>query len=231
MRAAIYFAPPAEHPLTRAAAAWLGRDAFTGAAMRRGDVPGFEPAEIDALTADPRRYGFHATLKPPFRFADGQGIDSLRPELAAFAETRAAVPMPALRLERLGPFFALTPADPVPALHALGADIVRGFDAFRAPPSEDEIARRRPERLSTRQREHLDAWGYPYVLDEFRFHMTLTGPVPEERRSAMGAVLAERFAAFVGRPLLVDAVGLFVEPSPPGDFVIDTVAPLGAPAA
>jgi len=231
MRAAIYFTPPADHSLTRAAAAWLGRDAFTGTAVPRGDVPGFDTEEVDTLTADPRRYGFHATLKPPFRFAEGEGIDTLRAALAAFAGVRAAVPLPALRLERLGLFFALTSAAPVPALQALGDDIVRAFDRFRAQPSEAEIARRRPERLTPRQRENLATWGYPYVLDEFRFHMTLTGPVPEERRSAMEAVLAERFAAFVGRPFVIDAVGLFVEPSPPGTFVVDTVVPLRTPPA
>jgi putative phosphonate metabolism protein len=227
MRAALYFAPPAEHPLSRAAAGWLGRDAWSGVALPRGPVPGFDPAEIERLTAEPRRYGFHATLKAPFRLGDGDNLADLRAAVVAFGHAAAAVTIPALRLERIGPFFALTPVDVVPDLQDLAAAVVRDFEPFRAPLTSAEIARRRPERLTERQRAYLDAWGYPYVFDEFRFHMTLTGPVPEERRAAMAAVLEARFAAFIGRPLAIDALCLFVERETPGDFAVDTAVRLG----
>lgn len=226
MRAALYFAPAADHPLSLRAATWLGRDPWNGTSLERGPVGEADPAGVDELTAEPRRYGFHATLKPPFRLAEGLDIDGLRRRLAEFCRDRAPVLIPALRLERIGAFFALTPGEAVPALSALAADVVRQFEAFRAPPTEAEMARRKPERLTSRQREYLVAWGYPYVFDEFRFHMTLTGPVPELQREAMDAVLRARFAEFIGRPLLVDMICLFVEPEPPGDFLVDSAVPL-----
>jgi putative phosphonate metabolism protein len=230
MRTALYFAPPADHPLTHRAAQWLGRDAWSGAELARGACDGFDPETLDVLTAEPRRYGFHATLKPPFRLAEGCSLAGLRSSLASFGRDRPPVLIPALTLERIGAFFALTPGGSDPAgLQALAADGVRGFDAFRAPPTAEEIARRRPERLTARQRENLAVWGYPYVFDEFRFHMTLTGPVPEEQCAAMDTLLRARFADFIGRPLMVDMVCLFVEPDPPGDLVVDTAIPLAGP--
>jgi putative phosphonate metabolism protein len=226
MRAALYYAPPANHPLTHRAAQWLGRDAWSGVALVRDACDGFDPGTLDALTAEPRRYGFHATLKPPFRLAEGCSLDGLRSSLASFGRDRRPVLIPDLTLERIGAFFALTPGGDPAELKALAADAVRDFERFRAPPTVEELARRRPERLTPRQRDYLTVWGYPYVFDEFRFHMTLTGPVPEAQCEAMDAVLRVRFADFIGRPLMVDTVCLFVEPVSPGDFVVDTAIPL-----
>ena len=230
MRIALFFAPPPDHPLTGAAAAWLGRDAFSGEARPQPMVEGFPPQEIRDLTADPRRYGFHATLKPPFRIAAGHNADEIRASLSAFGAGRASVRIDALRLDRLGPFFALTPDGPAEGVDALAAEIVRAFDAFRAPPSPEEVERRRPDRLTVRQRDNLRTWGYPYVFDDFRFHMTLTGPVPGDRKDAMAKVLRRRFAAFLGRPLAIDAVTMFVERDPPDDFVVETRIPFAAAA-
>jgi putative phosphonate metabolism protein len=228
MRVAVYFTPPADHPLVRAAAAWLGRDAFSGSALERGPAEGFGASELRDLTADPRRYGFHATLKPPFRIGDERSLDELRNFLAAFCRQRAATSIPALRLTEIGPFFALTADGGSAAVDALADHVVRAFDPFRAPPSDAEMARRRPVILTARQRKYLEDWGYPYVFADFRFHMTLTGPVPADRRVPMRTVLRERFASFIGRPLAVDGLALFCESAPPGDFVVDTYAPLAA---
>ena len=232
MRAAIYFSPAAGHELSRCAARWLGRDPWSGTDVPRREEEGHgtaaDLADLDAITAEPRRYGFHATLKPPFRLAEGTTVDRLRGALAEFC-VRPSILVPRLSLARLGSFFALVPAGDVPALSVLAADAVRAFDRFRAPSSEVEIARRRPERLTPRQRAYLADWGYPYVFDEFRFHMTLTGPVPPDRHDAVEGLLRSRFAGFIDAELRVDAVCLFVEPSPPGDFVVDTAVPLAGP--
>jgi putative phosphonate metabolism protein len=229
MRVAIFFAPAAGDPLGRAASEWLGRDAHSGETLRQPAVEGFAPEEISDLTADPRRYGFHATLKPPFRLATGRSLATLRGAVEAFCDGMRPVRIGALRIERLGPFFAMTPDGPTPELAELAGTVVRAFDPWRAPPSEEEIARRRPERLTHRQRENLRRWGYPYVFEDFRFHMTLTGPVPAEQRDAMKKALGGRFARFLGQPLAVDALSLFIETSPPGDFMVETRLPL-APA-
>ncbi|MEQ8699164.1 MAG: DUF1045 domain-containing protein [Bauldia litoralis] len=221
MRLAVFFTPPRDHPLSTAAADWLGRDAFTGEKRERAPVAGFQTAEIDTLTADPRRYGFHATLKPPFRIAEGHMADDVREALAGFCAGRPAIRIPALELTALGPFFALNIGGETGEVDALAADVVRAFEPFRAPASEAEIARRRPDALSESQRANLADWGYPYVFSDFQFHMTLTGRVPPERRAAMATVLRQRFASFIDQPLAIDALSLFREPSPPSDFVVD----------
>ncbi len=134
-----------------------------------------------------------------------------------------------LTLARLGTFLALVPGEPEPALHALEAEVLDAFEPFRAPLDADEIARRRPERLSERQREHLERWGYPFVLDEYRFHMTLTGSLPGPT-DAIRRDLERHFAPVLGRPLAVDGLGLFVEPAPGEPFRVHAFHPFG-PAA
>ncbi len=224
MRVALYFAPPPETELSLVAARWLGRDAWTGSAV---EPDARIKARIDdrgELVRDPKRYGFHATLKPPFRLADARTVDDLRVAVAEFAGTAEAVVVPAMRLERIGAFFALTPEKESLELRGLADAVVRTFESFRAPLTEADVARRRPERLTERQRRHLATWGYPYVFEDFRFHMTLTGPVPENRQDEVEGVLRALFAPFIGKPLAVNRLCLFVEPTPPGDFVIDSAA-------
>ena len=228
MRVAVFFTPPAGHPLVNAAANWLGRDAFTGESRDRGPVSDFAPAELDALTAEPRRYGFHATLKPPFRIAEGLGLADVEAAAAAFGRASPPVVIPALELTRIGPFFALTIDGDPSAVDALAGQAVRVFEPLRAPLEAAEIARRRPQGLTERQRAYLDAWGYPYVFEDFRFHMTLTGPVPADRQAAVDAVLRDRFAAFIGKPLAVGAIALFHQPTPPGDFTVGSLFSLEA---
>lgn len=219
MRVAVFFTPPPEHPLTRAAALWLGRDAFSGETFPPPADGGMPAEEIAALTAEPRRYGFHATLKPPFRLADGCRLEDVDAALETAAASLSQVDLGRPAIAEIGSFFAMTPATESNAIGELAAEIVRRFDVFRAPPTAEEIARRRPERLSQRQRDYLMQWGYPYVLDDFRFHMTLTGPVAERRRAAVRRILEDRFRPLVA-PVVVDSLALFVEPSPPGDFIV-----------
>lgn len=221
MRAAIYFTPPAGAALTRTAALWLGRDAFTGDAPRPADE------DLDPLVAEPARYGFHATMRAPFRIAEGSDVSDVDERLARFAASRPPVRLPALALRQLGPFFALVPAVPSAPLAALEADLLEALDPLRAPLTAAEIARRNPDRLSERQRANLERWGYPHVLDDFRFHMTLTGPVAAERTEAVAALLRERFGAFDGAPLAIDSLAVFVEPSPGAPFKVHSLHAFG----
>jgi putative phosphonate metabolism protein len=220
MRVAVFFTPPPEHPLTRAAALWLGRDAFTGEELPPSAGEGVAANEVASLTAEPRRYGFHATLKPPFRLAEGCRLEDVDEALAVVARGLAPVDVGRLAVSEIGSFLALTPAVECSAVGELAAEIVRRFDLFRAPPAPDEIVRRYPERLLPRQRDHLMRWGYPYVFDEFLFHMTLTGPVPKARRAVVRHVVENRFRPLLNRSVVVDALALFVEPVPLGDFVV-----------
>lgn len=212
-RYAIYWAPPARSPLARLGNAWLGREAEQGAAGARPSIAGFDAARLEALTAEPRRYGLHATLKPPFALAEGTDPEMLRQALGAFAAGRPPVTLPALRVALLERFIALTPADGSPELQALAAHCVEGFDRFRAPPGAAELARRRAAGLSRLEESYLTRWGYPYVLDRFRFHVTLTGPLDPVDAQRLLPVLAGLFEPATREALALTDIALFHEPA------------------
>lgn len=229
-RYAIYWAPPRAHPLWHAGCNWLGRDPETGEAMDPPLVDGLDRARHAAITADPARYGWHGTLKPPFRLADGRSEDSLEAALARFAASRAAFAAPALAVNELSGFLAVTPAEPSAPLRALADACVAELDPFRAAAGTEELARRRRSGLSARQEALLARWGYPYVMEEFRFHLTLTQRLGPPESAALRRALEELFAPALREPVLVDAVALYVEPAPGAPFSLKRRYPLG-PAA
>lgn len=217
MRAAIYYTPPAGSALAGAAGEWLGRSAFDGEATREADD------SLDDLVASPARYGFHATMKAPFKLAEGVDLIDVDARLAAFCAAREPVVIDPLVVSPLGPFFAFVPGNPTPALEDLAAATVEAFEPYRAPLTEEDIARRSPGKLSERQLGFLKRWGYPYVFEEFRFHMTLTGPVDAKERPATEKRLRERFAEHDGAPVDVDTLALFVEPEPGSPFKVHSL--------
>jgi hypothetical protein len=227
-RFAIYAAPGVRSAdvvgarLRRKAEQWLGRSVSSDP-VTPGVPVGWTRAAVDAMTVDARRYGFHATLKAPFRLAEGRTPEELDAAVARFAAGTAAAVVPQLTLARLGGFFALVPGAQAPALHALAGDVVMAFDGFRAHASEAELARRNQGALTPRQRELLGAWGYPWVLDEFGFHLTLTDRIPREQRPTVERVLSDWFAELVGADLPVDALGVFTEAEPGAPFELSAV--------
>ncbi len=167
MRVALYWTPEPHDPLAALAAAWLGRDAETGALVPHPDVDG-----LSALTEAPRVYGFHATLRPPMRLATGwEEFVAAARDVAARV---ASFDMPPLRVSDLSGFIALRESAPCPALQALCDACVLGTDRHRLQPGADELAKRRKAGLSARQETMLQRWGYPYVLEEWFFHVTLS---------------------------------------------------------
>lgn len=226
MRYALYFTPPPHDPLTLAASRWLGRNAFTGETTHPSGNGWLGAEEMLALTEEPRRYGFHATLKAPFELAPGRTVDELAAAMDAFAAETAAFDIPSIVAGRLGSFFALVPAAEYKPLQDFAAGTVRHFEPFRAPLSATDIQRRKPDELPPRLRDNLMTWGYPYVFEAFRFHMTLTGRVPEEKTSAMAALIKETFAPFTGRPLTIGGIALFAEEARGAPFTVHSVAPL-----
>jgi len=230
MRHAVYYAPPAGHALHRLGSAWLGRDALAGRDLRQEPVDGPSPDELRAWTASARRYGLHATLKPPFRLAAGMDPEWLCAAMAALADRHGPVEI-RLRLASIDGFLALLPCDPVPpALPALAAACVADLDAFRAAPAAAELARRRGAGLTSRQEELLQRWGYPHVMEEFRFHITLTDRLPPVQAGTLMPILAERFAAVLAHPLCLDSLSLFAEPEEGAPLVEQHRFPLRAPA-
>lgn len=226
MRFALYFTPPAEDGLTRAASRWLLRDPFADKTLPPAEIDGRSAAEHAQVIADPQRYGFHATLKAPFELAEGMDAEALVAEAERFAAAYPRFDIPRLVLGQLGPFFALVPDALHPPLQEFATEVVTRFEPFRAPLGESDIIRRKPEKLPPIQREHLLRWGYPYVFDEFRFHMTLTGPVEESRRAAMRRLLEARFMDFLNRPLAISHLAVFVEEKRGAPFTVRALFPL-----
>lgn len=214
MRCAIYFVPPADDPLTVAASRWLGRNAYTGMRIEGIETPGLLESDRAFLTAAARRYGFHGTLKAPFTLAPGHTVSALQAALDRFAETCEPFELTRMRIALLGDFYALVPAAESDRLHELAASVVREFDGFRAPLTDADLARRGRAHLTARQNSHLLHWGYPFVFEEFRFHMTLTGPVPVEEQEHVSMVLAGYFGSLLDAPLCISQLALFTEPEP-----------------
>jgi putative phosphonate metabolism protein len=213
MRYAIYFAPRPGSPLDRRGACWLGRDAHTGEALDQPPLAGLE-----RLTAEPRRYGFHATLKPPFALREGVEPEPLMRACAALAASLGSFEV-RLRAGMLDRFLALVPEGETAALEGLAERCVRELDGFRKPPSADELERRRRHPLTARQEANLLRWGYPHVFEDFRFHMTLTERLePEDAERLLKAAHAH-FAAELTEPVLIDGLTLFQEPQPGAPFI------------
>ena len=227
MRYALYFTPPAHHPLSQAAAAWLGRNAFSGEMVEAPTVPCLTLQELAYYTALPRRYGFHANLKAPFRLAPGTSEAMLLRELMLFGSRLEPFLMPTLEVVRLGSFYGLAPQVPNDSMERLAATVVQAFDVFRAPLTEAEIERRDPDTLSASQFSNLHRWGYPYVMDEFRFHMTLTGSVFPADGPRVERALRDHFDAVCQRPIEIASIALFVEEEAGSPFRVHSLHPLG----
>ena len=217
MRYGIYYVPARDTPLAEFGSAILGYDLERATDRERLNVPGLAEAQLARLTRRASRYGFHATLKAPFALlADRSRVDVLK--LAAdIADRCPAVEISGLEVATLGDFIALTPQRACPELDALAAAFVEGLDLLRAVQARDEV-KWQPAKLSRRQSELLDAWGYPYVFDQYRFHMTLTDPIPAQLAGPIRDALRRAAADAVGKPLTIDAVVVVEESDPTAPF-------------
>jgi putative phosphonate metabolism protein len=208
-RYAIYYAPAPGSVLDHFGADLLGYDAYRGDDLPfPGDLTSARPDWHD-LTQDPRKYGFHATLKAPMALAPGRTEAELITACETFAGTARSIPVIGPVVDSISGFIAVVPAKPSAELLTFAADVTREFDPFRAPLTPQDRARRNPAKLTPRQCEYLDRWGYPYVMEEFRFHMTLTGRLDPARREPVMALLRDRFAAIGLKTLAIDRIALF----------------------
>jgi putative phosphonate metabolism protein len=208
-RYAIYYAAEADSALSRFGAELLGYDAHTGSELPFPDEALRLATDWREVTADPRKYGFHGTLKAPMALASDKTEVELSAACAAFAGKARSIPVIRPIVDSISGFIAVIPAEPVGELQQLAADCARDFDTFRAPLTAEDRARRTPAKLSERQRDYLDRWGYPYVMEEFRFHMTLTGRLDADRRGPIIEMLRRRFAGLRLDTLAIDRISLF----------------------
>ena len=229
-RYAIYAVPDPASPLFLRASRWLGWDSVAAAAAQfpqrhEPDNPG--SLDIELITRTPRKYGFHGTLKPPMRLAEGHDEAMLIAKAGKLASTLAPVTIPSLEIAAMGRFLALVPAEPNAGLAALAGSVVTGLDELRRPADDTETETRRAAGLSARQEELLREWGYPYVLDEFRFHMTLSGRQDPDEVPMVQAMLAQWIGPFVAEPLVIERLAIMGE-AKDGRFRLINWLPLGS---
>ncbi|MGB3244243.1 MAG: DUF1045 domain-containing protein [Sulfitobacter sp.] len=220
-RYAIYYAPGGA--FSRSGAAWLGWDIDTG---RNVPHPVIEGHDIAALTQTPRKYGFHGTIKAPFVLADDTDEAGLIAATQDLCVSLKPASLEGLEVAAMGPFLTLVPKGDKSDLTEIAAKVVRSLDVFRAPPSEAELARRRKSNLTPEQDENLVRWGYPHVMDHFRFHMTLTGRVPRGVIRDVKPLAEAYFAETLPAPFVIDALTLVGERSD-GQCVTIQRIPLG----
>jgi putative phosphonate metabolism protein len=216
-RYAVYFTPSPGSTLAQFGNGVLGYDCAGATDIPHLKLDGVDSRALVEATREPRRYGFHATLVAPFYLKNHTEEDVVA-ALDAFAPRHAAMTIGRLVVAVLGRFIALVPAEPNPPLIDLAATCVEAFDDYRAPLSAADRARRIAGGLSARQVELLDRWGYPYVFEQYRFHMTLTGPLAADRTKLFAPLLTDAFAPLAGDPVVIDAVSLVRQDDPADRF-------------
>lgn len=228
-RYAIYYAPRQAHPLSQMASAWLGRDAFNNQLCARPMLAGLEGIDVDALTKDPRHYGFHATLKAPFELHPDQDEGALLAAFRALAAQQA--PFSAnVEVAALGPFLAIVLAEASPAMQALHQECVIALDRFRAPLSDFDLQRRLHAGMNARHESQLREFGYPYIFEDFRFHMTLSERIADPAlRAQVLADLQDHFQAFAG-PHAFETLAVFKQEARDQPFTILELEPLSGPS-
>jgi putative phosphonate metabolism protein len=225
-RYALYLAPPGDSELHRFASRWLGRDAATGEELEQPFVEGVPADKLREITASPRRYGFHGTIKPPFRLAQGREPDEFHRAARIFAAAWPALELK-LKVQSLRGFLAFMLAEPSEDLDTFAAACVRDLEPFRAPLHPEEMEERKRAQLTPRQLAHLEDFGYPYVMEDFVFHMTLTEKLHNNLHDRILTDLCERTRPLVADPFEVDALCVFEEPEPDAPFVLSARYPLG----
>lgn len=220
-RYAVYFAPKADSEWWKAGSHWLGRCAASKRELSQPVVAGLSATELTRITAEPRRYGWHATLKAPFSLKAGMHAQHLLDTLDGVCRSTPRFSLPGLTTSTHGGFLALRPEASSEHLHALAARCVTELQPLVEPLSESELARRRQASLTPEQDQLLQRWGYPWVLDHFQFHLSLTGSLrgwPAAQQEAVTQAAQQHFYDLPSCP--VDCISVFAEPAKGDDFVL-----------
>jgi hypothetical protein len=203
MRYAVYFCPAAGSGLEAFGRKWLSTE----------DVPRVASERLKTLTAKMRRYGWHATLCAPFSLTKHANYDDLRQRVVDIAKRFSPFEMP-LHLDRLGGFLALRPTGDETTIHALGDACIRELNVLRAPLTDDAW-QRRASYLDDVELALYRQFGYPYVLERYRFHMTLSAPASDVEEEALREWLSPRLANLSAH---IDALTICGEKEPGTNF-------------
>lgn len=213
-RVAVYYAPEADDPLWEAGTQWLGRDPETGRSLPQPEGLAAE------MTAEAAGYGLHGTLKPPMRLATGRDFSGFLGAAEALAKALRAFPMPPLSVQILHGFLAVREKEPSAELQALADVTVATLDDFREPSSEADLARRRRHGLTPPEDAMLQRWGYPYVFQLWRFHLTLSRRLSEAEAALWQPRAASYFAAALDRPRSCRSLAVFTQEAPGAPFAL-----------
>ena len=216
-RYAIYFTPHPESALAVFGARLLGYDPDKGLPVAQMELNGVDREGLIAATEAPRRYGFHATIVAPFYLGD-HSEDQLIEQFREFCERARPASLGRLAVARVDQFIALTPVNACTDVNTLERDCVTFFDSFRAPLSERDLARRGDGSLTPRQRGYLLRWGYPYIFEEFQFHMSLTGQLSTGDCDRYITALSEAYRLLSEASIPLDALSLLRQDSPKSRF-------------
>lgn len=192
-------------PLAERGAGWLGWDIGAGLKVPHHEIEGID---LPKLTERPRKYGLHATIKAPFHLAAGTTEDDLCSAFAELCAMHAPITIAALKLSQRGRFFALTIEGDESAVRSLAAQTVQSLDPFRAPLNDDDLQRRKSSRLPARQMANLSQWGYPHVMDDFQFHVTLTGNVKDAKIDRVRTAAEAYLTPVLPSPYALDTLTL-----------------------
>lgn len=208
VRYAIYCVPPFSTRLGTLGSRWLGWNMDANAVADQPAVGELRAEHVAEITSLPRRYGWHATFKAPFVLSQSRTVDELKQAISAFVHVREPMQLPMFQVSMLSDFIALVPHTDAHGFATFAMDVVRAFDRFRAPLESTEIARRRKLGLTARQEALLLHWGYPYVMDEYKFHLTLTGRIGKKEREVLLPFLESWFAPALNRPEVMHDIAL-----------------------
>jgi hypothetical protein len=208
-RYAIFYTPQPGTALAAFGRSWFGR-ANDGATLQAFSDSGLSGTGFAKIPPVPGGYtGLHAQFKAPFTLRDGIGVDALKQRLVSFAARRNPAETGPLTLAREGRLLVLRPVEPTPMLEWLAAQCVTAFEDFAAPPSDAERAARSSPNLTDYQRLLLESFGDPRVLSEYRFYITLTGPLDKTHLERVSQALWPVLEEICTSGVTVDGLSLF----------------------
>ena len=217
-RYAVYFVPAKDSALDRFGAGWFGRTSQREQ-ERRLSVPGISDSERDDLTRVPRIYGLHATLRPPFVLVETADSNDVERRVSSIARQTGAFEVPALVTGSTGGCLTLSLSHACAEVEQLAAYCLRELDELRRPQEGSDCERYRAYSLSEREQHLFARWGYPWVLDRFVFHFTLTSRINREKRERIARALAPQLDCIVGIPWLFDSISVLRQSEHGGVFV------------
>ena len=220
-RYAVYFCPAPDTNWGVAGAQWLGRCAVTGKKDQQLQLPGIDPELFSSLTSHPKRYGWHATLKAPFKLVPEHDVGDLLLKMHQLAKSLKPFDLPRLGVSTTGGFLSLRPTEISVQLNDAAAMCVRDLQSFALPLTADDLIRRRKAKLTPEQDKLLVEWGYPWVLDQFNFHFSLTGSlqsIDEPKQQKLIQAAEQHFGNL--SVCRFDRIALVIEPEAGKDFEV-----------